>query len=133
TAWRAFKIVAQADSLPSTAQAISLRYPDPTLMVTWVLLAGCASTLLLTLTNHLSQNVAAIPFLWVLPLALYLLSFILCFDGDGWYKRSWFLRLLALMLASMAYALYSGKDLPIYVTLPLFSLGLFVGCMVCHG
>src|SRR5207253_3029872 len=68
-----------------------------------------------------------------LPLALYLLSFILCFDGDGWYKREWFLRLLALMLASMAYALYSNKDLPIYVTLPLFSIGLFVCCMVCHG
>jgi hypothetical protein len=103
------------------------------LMLIWVGLAASASTLLLAVTNHLSQNVAAIPFLWVLPLALYLLSFILCFDGDGWYKRSWFLRLLALMLASMAYALYSSKDVPLYVTLPLFALGLFVSCMVCHG
>ena len=102
-------------------------------MLIWIGLAASASTLLLAVTNHLSQNVAAIPFLWVLPLALYLLSFILCFDGDGWYKRDWFLRLLALMLASMAYALYSGKDLPLTVSLPLFALGLFVSCMVCHG
>jgi hypothetical protein len=107
--------------------------PGIALMLIWVGLAASASTLLLAVTNHLSQNVAAIPFLWVLPLALYLLSFILCFDGDGWYKRDWFLRLLALMLASMAYALYSGKDLPLYVTIPLFAVGLFVCCMVCHG
>ena len=46
-------------------------------MLIWVFLAACASTLLLAVTNHLSQNVAAIPFLWVLPLAIYLLSFIL--------------------------------------------------------
>ena len=50
-------------------------------------LAGCASALLLSVTNHLTQNMAAIPFLWVLPLSLYLLSFILCFDSDRWYKR----------------------------------------------
>src|SRR5450432_2919205 len=96
--------------------------------------AACASALLLAVTNHLSQNVAAIPFLWVLPLELYLLSFILCFDGDGWYKREWFLRLLAVMLASMAYALFADvENLPLYVILPLFLLGLFVCCMVCHG
>jgi hypothetical protein len=107
--------------------------PGIGLMLIWVGLAASASTLLLAVTNHLSQNVAAIPFLWVLPLALYLLSFILCFDGDGWYKRAWFLRLLAVALASMAYALYSNKDLPLYVTLPLFAIGLFISCMVCHG
>jgi hypothetical protein len=107
--------------------------PGMGLMLIWVGLAASASTLLLAVTNHLSQNVAAIPFLWVLPLALYLLSFILCFDGDGWYKRAWFLRLLGLMLASMAYLLYANKDLPLYVTLPLFALGLFSSCMVCHG
>jgi len=106
--------------------------PGAGLMLIWTGLAASASTLLLAVTNHLSQNVAAIPFLWVLPLALYLLSFILCFDGDGWYKRAWFLRMLAVMLG-MAYALYSAKDLPLNVSLPLFAIGLFVSCMVCHG
>src|ERR1017187_4172603 len=51
----------------------------------WLLLPAVASVLLLAITNHLSQNVAAIPFLWVLPLSIYLLSFILCFEGEGWY------------------------------------------------
>jgi hypothetical protein len=127
TSWRGRS--GQAVTLPDAGKTQG-RMP---VVLIWVGLAAAASTLLLAVTNHLSQNVAAIPFLWVLPLALYLLSFILCFDGDGWYKRSVFLRLLALMLASMAYALYSNKDLPIYVTLPLFSVGLFVCCMVCHG
>ncbi len=53
----------------------------------WMGLAACASALLLAVTNHLTQNIAAIPFLWVLPLSLYLLSFILCFDSDRWYQR----------------------------------------------
>ena len=53
----------------------------------WIALAGSASALLLSVTNHLSQNVASIPFLWILPLALYLLSFILCFESSIWYRR----------------------------------------------
>jgi len=121
-------------SLPSTGQAISLPHPDPTLMVTWVLLAACASTLLLAITNHLSQNVAAIPFLWVLPLALYLLSFILCFDGDGWYRRHLFLGLFAVSIGSMVYALFAdSENMPLKVALPLFATGMFACCMVCHG
>jgi len=71
----------------------------------WMGLAACASALLLAVTNHLTQNVAAIPFLWVLPLSLYLLSFILCFDSDRWYKRWLFVRLGAVALPAMAYAI----------------------------
>ena len=74
----------------------------------WLSLAACASTLLLAVTNHLTQNVAAIPFLWILPLTLYLLSFILCFEGRGWYHRGTFLKLAAVGLGGMAYAL--GED-----------------------
>jgi len=60
--------------------------------------AAVASLLLLAITNHLSQNVAAIPFLWVLPLSIYLLTFILCFEGSGWYRRNPYLQLLAVAL-----------------------------------
>ncbi len=69
------------------------RPPGPT-RILWTALAACASTLLLAITNHLSQNVAPIPFLWVLPLAVYLLSFILCFERDKVYHRGVFLPLL---------------------------------------
>jgi hypothetical protein len=101
----------------------------------WLLLPACASVLLLAVTNHLSQNVAAIPFLWVLPLSIYLLTFILCFEGSGWYRRNPYLQLLAVALGCMAYG--DGVDamgnVPIKILVPLFAMGLFTCCMVCHG
>jgi hypothetical protein len=99
----------------------------------WISLAACGSALLLAVTNHITQNVASVPFLWVLPLGLYLFSFVLCFEGQ-WYQPSLFLRLLVVALGGMAYALspaYSG--LPLIVLLPLFCFGLFICCMFCHG
>ena len=110
--------------------------PEPgwTVQLLWVALAACASALLLAITNHLTQNLAAIPFLWVLPLALYLLSFILCFEGRGWYRRGLFLRLLAVALGSMAYALAPEFDnTRLAVLIPLYTIGLFICCMFCHG
>jgi len=108
--------------------------PGWKLKLLWVALAACASTLLLAITNHLSQNVAAIPFLWVLPLGLYLLSFILCFERASWYRRGLFLRLLALSLAGMGCILhYEFSNIALYWQIPLFSAGLFVCCTVCHG
>jgi hypothetical protein len=100
----------------------------------WVALAACASTLLLAVTNHLSQNVAAVPFLWVLPLSLYLASFILCFSGSGLYQRDWFLRFLAVALGGMAYALApESVNSSLMLLIPLYCTGLFLCCMVCHG
>jgi hypothetical protein len=100
----------------------------------WMGLAACASALLLALTNHLTQNVAAIPFLWVLPLSLYLLSFILCFDSDRWYKRWLFAPLGALSLPLMAYAVSdSGGISNLKLAVAFFCVTLFFLFMVCHG
>jgi hypothetical protein len=100
----------------------------------WIALPACASVLLLAVTNHLTQNVAAIPFLWILPLSLYLLSFILCFEGERWYRRWLFLRLFAVAAVSMAYALDPDfQNTAIKVMIPFFACGLFICCMVCHG
>jgi SAM-dependent methyltransferase len=102
--------------------------------IMWLLLSACASALLLAVTNHITQNVAAIPLLWVLPLAVYLLSFILTFEGGPWYQRGIFLGLFAVSLASMGFA-SGGQTMvnDIRVLIPLFVAGLFVSCMVCHG
>ena len=100
----------------------------------WIALAACASALLLAFTNHLTQNVAAIPFLWVLPLSLYLLSFILCFDSDRWYNRWLFIRLGAITLPSVAYAISDGgmiSNLPLAIG--FYSVTLFILLMICHG
>jgi len=100
----------------------------------WIALPACGSALLLSVTNHITQNVASVPFLWIVPLSLYLLSFILCFDASGWYRPGLFLRLLGVLLGGMAYALSPPfASLPIKVLIPLFCAGLFVCCMFCHG
>jgi hypothetical protein len=102
--------------------------------VPWLLLAAAGSMMLVSTTNQLTQNVAAVPFLWILPLAVYLLSFIICFESPRWYQRGLFLRLLAVALGSLAYALYDiqvSEAIP--VAIPLFTIGLFLTCMFCHG
>jgi hypothetical protein len=99
----------------------------------WVALAACPSILLLAVTNHLTQDVAAIPFLWILPLTLYLVTFILCFDAEGWYQREVFLLLLVPALAGMAYLLTSTEGVSVKITLTAFAAAFFVCCMVCHG
>lgn len=123
--------------------------PDWKLQTVWVALAACGSALLLSVTNHISQNIASVPFLWILPLSLYLLSFILCFGsrsvtsaslttspmhGSRWYHREFFLRMLGIALGAMTYALNpSFAGLPWKVLILLYCVGLFVCCMFCHG
>jgi SAM-dependent methyltransferase len=103
-------------------------------MALWVALAACASALLLAVTNHITQNVAAIPFLWILPLSLYLLSFILTFESHRWYSRKLYLGLFAVAVGSMGYAISgAGVIKKLEVLIPLFAGGLFICCMVCHG
>ena len=92
----------------------------------WVSLAACASVLLVSLTNHLSQNVAPIPLLWVIPLALYLLSFILCFESDKMYQRWLFIPSLAPLLGYMAYYIYTDSgNTNIKTIIPLVRRGIF--------
>jgi SAM-dependent methyltransferase len=85
-------------------------------------------------TNHITENVAAVPLLWVLPLAMYLLSFVLSFGFPRVYQRSLWLRLLAFALGIVAYAAYSIDTVePIQISVPIFLAGLFIACMFCHA
>jgi hypothetical protein len=100
----------------------------------WMGLAACASALLLAVTNHLTQNIAAIPFLWVLPLSLYLLSFILCFDSDRWYDRWLFTGLVTVSLPGIAFAISGRADLSeLPVALAVFCSASFIVFITCHG
>ena len=100
----------------------------------WAGLACCASALLLAFTSHLSLNIAPIPFLWVLPLSLYLLSFIVSFEAPRWYRRDVYFPLLFTGLAGVCYTLIPANlHQPISIMLPLYALTLFCACMVCHG
>jgi MFS family permease len=102
--------------------------------IIWLLLSCCSSSLLLAVTNHLTQNVASVPFLWILPLSLYLLTFVICFDYEQFYNRKIFSWLLMFALAGMAYGLTTwGSYTSVKVIIPAFSGGLFLCCMFCHG
>lgn len=115
-----------------SAQASAPETAPPTMeqRVLWVSLSAMGSCLLLAVTNHLTQNVASVPFLWVVPLSIYLITFILCFDHPRWYVRTLFLAGAAVMLPVMA---WYGESLELWLVAPLYAAGLFVCCMVCHG
>ena len=103
-------------------------------IVLWLALSGTGSVLLLAVTNHLTQNVASVPLLWLAPLTLYLASFILTFDGKGWYRPEWLWSVLLVWIAAMGWLIVDDDfqfDLP--VQLGIFLPGLFLGCLFCHG
>ena len=100
----------------------------------WIALAACASTLWLATANYLGQQVAAMPFLWVVPMAVYLLSFILCFEADGWYRPALFRWLMPVAwIAICSRIALEGSDGGLQWEIPVFSAALFICCMFCHG
>ncbi|MGH9703809.1 MAG: spermidine synthase, partial [Candidatus Acidiferrales bacterium] len=126
-----FRANGKVATLPAN---LEVPLPDWKTQSLWIALAACGSALLLSITNHISQNIAAVPFLWIIPLCLYLLSFILCFEGPRWYRRDLFIWLLCLALAGMAYALgMPASDLRLSLLILIFCSGLFICCMFCHG
>ena len=117
--------VSHADDTPA---------PGGRTQLLWCVLSATGSILLLGISNHVTQNISSIPLLWVVPLALYLLTFILCFDGDGWYKRKWFMLAAGAWLAAMGATLVAPQlKFALKFQIGLFFTGLFVVCMVCHG
>jgi hypothetical protein len=131
TAWVAAAAPWQATRSPAPHDSPA---PAPLRRLEWIVLAAVGSMLLLATTNQLTQNVAPVPLLWIVPLAIYLVTFILTFESSRWYRRDVLLRLLAVALASVAYAIYDIQlSDALAVSIPLFCGALFLGCMFCHG
>jgi hypothetical protein len=107
--------------------------PTPGRRALWLCLPACASILLLAVTNKMCQDVAVIPFLWVLPLGLYLVTFIISFDSPRWYSRFYYTMALAGAMVAISVALFQGADMPIVRQIVIYSATLFIGCMICHG
>jgi SAM-dependent methyltransferase len=132
------------------AENVGLDAPTRRSYFVWFLLPGFASVQLLAVTNHLCQNVAVVPFLWIAPLTLYLLSFIICFDRESWYLRRFFGFGACLCILSATYLALSGYMADFWERLGFGERGwllthnvlieisvylalLFSVCMVCHG
>jgi hypothetical protein len=102
--------------------------------VFWFVLAMGGGMMLTAVTHHMSENIAAIPLLWLPPLGLYLLSFILAFQGAWQPLRQPMLRAVFFAVALMAYMLRDIRaQWPIMLSVPLFLIGLFVTCFFLHG
>lgn len=130
-AWRMTGITRTASA--STMTVADSRGPNPGRPLEWLLLSGSAVAMLLAVTNLLSQDIAVVPLLWVVPLALYLLSFILCFDHPRWYHQSLFVTLLALLVVAVSVVLTSSANPGLLEQLLIYGSLLFVFCMLCHG
>jgi hypothetical protein len=108
--------------------------PKFSITLLWLGLSACGSMMLLAVTNHLTENVAPVPLLWVIPLALYLLSFSIVFAKHRFYPRWLLARFLAVALGAAGYAIYdSSLTHAIQISVPLFCCSLFVVCLFCHG
>ena len=132
-AWCARPLLARREAaapVPAAAPAAARPWGEWAL---WLLLPAAATALLMAVTGQLTRDVAAVPFLWVLPLGLYLLSFILCFDGDRWYNRRTWLAFLVFACALAAYLPGQVVDFPLQLQVLAYNLALFIACMVCHG
>ncbi len=99
----------------------------------WVLLAFAPSSLLLGVTTYLSTDVAVVPLLWVVPLALYLLTFILAFARHRLLAPQLVLRLQPLLLLPLVAVIFAGRAGDVRLMAPLHLLLFFVTALVCHG
>ena len=99
----------------------------------WILLAAAGSAMLLATTNQLCQEVAAAPFLWILPLSIYLITFIICFDKERWFSRWWSAPLLLAAVPFVCAVFKQGVDVPLVEQIAAYSAVLFACCFNCHG
>ncbi len=109
--------------------------PPPTARrkLLWFGLAMVASVMLLATTSQISLEVAVIPFLWMLPLSLYLLSFILCFEYERSYHRGLWMPLLLVGAGGCVVAIRIGASVPMLAQLGVYLVTMLAACMVCHG
>lgn len=136
--WRALKADSTVSSNPTLPQDTDTLKPTLTDKVIWIALAAFGSSLLLGVSNHLTQNISSIPLLWVLPLAIYLLTFIVTFTtkegAPGWYPRTISLPQTAMAIMAMAWLLAEKKlEFMLLLHIAVFSGGLLITCLYCHG
>jgi hypothetical protein len=133
---RATEAAAQETSMPAqqTFTVGQRSRPGADVLILWLGLAGCASAMFLSTTNQLCKNVAPVPLLWILPLAIYLLTFMLCFESERRYSRKWFHPAFFISILLALFVLVSSNTRwNLLFQIAVYSVVLFVGCMLCHG
>jgi hypothetical protein len=107
--------------------------PSWSLRARWIFLAAVPSGLLIAVTAHISTDVAAAPLLWVLPLSLYLLTWVLVFQSRPLLPHKWMLMVQPVAIAGVIVLLAFGGEQNLLLTLGGHQLCFFVIAMACHG
>ncbi len=130
---RAFSSTQGAHPAVAAASRVAAAAIPWSLRSAWFGLSCLATVLLLAETAQICQDVAVVPFLWIGPLALYLLSFILCFESDRWYLRRWWCLVSAALLLALCYIQAFGTQSPLLLQLAVWFGSLAAVFMLCHG
>jgi len=143
--------IQMAKKLGQTTQATSTQDPEsapaprPGRILLWVLYSTCGSVLLLSLTSQMTQDIAVVPFLWVIPLSLYLLTFVIAFDHSRWYRRRVVLPLAVVSVTSTLFLMnweHMSEGWPLVEQVDEWPFGIqilsycstiFFTCLICHG
>jgi SAM-dependent methyltransferase len=140
SAWRYGRTPAPAHMLaPGSVATTPAPAPSPGLgdYALWLGFSALGSVMLLATTSHITQNIASVPFLWVLPLSLYLLTFVIAFEGRGgrgWYEQNWWLFITLVLIVGMAAGLSAARGvLDVGLAVPLYTLGMFMAVLFCNG
>ena len=126
--WRGGSAQAIAPAPSGLDQRAGIGWPR---RLRWLFLALVPSGLLLAVTTHITTDLAAVPLLWVVPLALYLLTYVVAFARRPWLRHPWMVKTQPFVLIPLV--LLFTWNLPFWVGLPLHLAGLFVSALVCHG
>jgi hypothetical protein len=133
-AWKTYQRTLGAAAQETTGSAADEgARPSAGVHALWIALAACASALLIAVTSQITQEVAVIPFLWILPLTIYLLTFILAFSGGRWYSRRLHRIAFFVIGALSIWMLVKWPPFSILTQIVIYLLLLFVCCMICHG
>lgn len=132
--WACFALALRGGQVENIVEKTEAPAPiAPKRIVRWLLLAFVPSSLMLSLTNFLSSDVAAIPLLWIVPLALYLLSFVVVFARRQIVPLKVWPRALVILLLPLVIAVAAHANEPLQLLVPLHVLTFFVAAIVCHG
>lgn len=99
----------------------------------WIALAFVPSSLMMGVTTALTTDVPAIPLFWVMPLALYLLSFVMVFAKRPPISHEWLIRRLPFLILAALAPIVSKTKMPLLVLILLYLAVLFAVALVCHG
>ena len=121
------------DQVTPINQPASTTASHPWTWLIWIGLATAPSILLLAITNLMCAEVASVPFLWILPLTLYLVSLIICFDTPAWYVRSIYWPLTLVTMVGSMILLHAANQFSLIYQVIGYSFSFFVWCMTCHG